>query len=317
MTRRRSRAIQRALLAIALSAVISSCGVTTSTGHPGTPSGSVNTGTPSGSVNTGTPSGSVNTGTPSGSVNTGTPSGSVNTGTPSGSVNTGTPSGSAPSSGSPSSHPVTSSSATATSITVPNVDSQSVQEAMQNLLQAGLAVGIQKHEPNLYVPNMSVITTDPAVGSPEPTGFVVNLLVSTGPASCSNCRLSTFPMPNVAGQTLTQAKTTLAEHSLSLQTYSFQESSAPQGEVIQSTPSAGTPMTGRFGVALIISSGPASPSSVSPSIPSSSVSPSTPSSVSPSIPSSSVSPSTPSSVSPSIPSSSVPPSTSSPSISSS
>ena len=127
---------------------------------------------------------------------------------------------------------------------------------MQNLMQAGLAVGIQKDEPNLYVPNMSVITTDPAVGSPEPTGFVVNLLVSTGPSSCSNCRGVMFPMPDVVGQSLTQAKTTLAEHALSLQTYSFQESPAPQGEVIQSTPSPGTPMTVKFGVALIISSGP-------------------------------------------------------------
>jgi len=257
MTRRRSRTIHRALLAIALGAVLSSCGLANSAGP---------------------------TGPPSGTARTGTPSGTARTGTPSGSADTGTPSGSGPGGGSHSSHPVTSSTATATGTTVPNVDSQPVQEAMQNLMQAGLAVGIQKDEPNLYVPNMSVITTDPAVGSPEPTGFIVNLLVSTGPSSCSNCRGVMFPMPDVVGQSLTQAKTTLAEHALSLQTYSFQESPAPQGEVIQSTPSPGTPMTVKFGVALIISSGPSSPS-------------------------------TPSSVSPSTPSSSVPPSTSSPSIS--
>ena len=258
MTRRRSRTIHRALLAIALGGVLSSCGLTTSTGHTGTPSGTTRTGTPSGTARTGTPSGSADTGTPAGSV---------------------------PGGGSHSSHPVTSSTATATGTTVPNVDSQPVPEAMQNLLQAGLAVGIQKDEPNLYVPNMSVITTDPAVGSPEPTGFVVNLLVSTGPSSCSNCRGFMFPMPDVVGQSLTQAKTTLAEHGLSLQTYSLQESSAPQGEVTQSTPPTGTPMTVKVGVALIISSGPSSPSS----------------------------PSSPFSVSPSTPSSSVPPSTSSPS----
>ena len=252
MTRRRSHAIYRALLAIALGAVLSSCGLATSVGQ------------------------------------TGTPPGSAHTGTPSRSVQTGTPSGSAPGSGSHSSLPITSSTATATGTTVPNVDSQPVPEAMQNLLQAGLTVGIQKHEPNLYVPYMSVITTDPAVGSPEPTGFVVNLLVSAGPSSCSNCRLIPFPMPNVVGQTLNQAKTTLAEHALSLQTYSFQESPAPRGEVIQSTPSAQTPMTAGFGVTLIISSGPASPSSVPPSTPSPSVPPSTPS---PSVPPSTPSPS--------------------------
>jgi PASTA domain len=249
MTRHRSHAIHRALLAVALGTVLSSCGVVATAAHPATSSGSA--------------------------------------------PSNGSASGSAPSNGSASGRPITGSSAnlgTGTSTTVPNVDSQSVPEATQNLRQADLAVGKRKDEPNFNVLANSVIATEPAAFSPEPAGSVVNLIVSTGAPSCPNCILLSFPMPNVVGQTLYQAKTTLAEQGLTLETYSFQESPAPQGEVIQSTPSAGTPTDVEFGVTLVISSGSASPSSVSPSTGSSSVSPSTgSSSVSPSTGSSSIS----------------------------
>jgi beta-lactam-binding protein with PASTA domain len=73
---------------------------------------------------------------------------------------------------------------------VPNVDGQPVPVATNDLEQAGLAVGIQKKEPNLYVPDMSVITSDPAVGSTEQTGFAVNLLVSR---ACIVYQLFLFP----------------------------------------------------------------------------------------------------------------------------
>jgi eukaryotic-like serine/threonine-protein kinase len=237
MTRHRSRAIHHALLAIALSAVLSSCGEAISAAHTAASSGSA--------PGSGSPSGRPVTSN-SASTATATP-GTSSSGT----------------------------SATATSTTVPDVASQPVPEATQNLRQAGLAVGMQKHEPNLNIPADSVITTDPAAFSPEPAGYIVNLIVSTGAPWCPNCIVLPFPMPNVVGQTLYQAKTTLAEQGLSLETYSFQESSAPQGQVTQSTPSAGTPTTTSFGVTLVISSGPASPSSVSPSTGSPSISPST------------------------------------------
>ena len=195
-----------------------------------------------------------------------------------------------PGSGGSSGTPVTSGAATATSTTVPNVDSDPVSEAQQNLQQAGLGLGAQKQEPNLEVEPGFVIATNPAVGAQVPTGFHVNLLVSVGAPRCRGCRSIpyTFPMLNVVGENLQQAITTLAENGLTLGTYSFQESSVPEGTVIQSTPSAGTLTSEKIEVELVLSSGLAGSSSTpSPSTPS----PSTPSS---STPSSSFSPSTPS-----------------------
>jgi PASTA domain len=219
-------------------------------------------------------------------VHTATPSGS---GTP----NSDSSSGHPVSPGGPvsSGHPTKGGPTTATSTTVPDVESQPVQEAIQNLRQAGLAVGTQKHANNLNVPNMAVIATDPAVGSPEPTGFAVNLLVSTGPPFCPNCAPYWFPMPVVVGQTLYQAETTLAEQSLSLDSYSFQESPTPKGIVIQSTPLAGALTNVYIGVRLVISSGPATSHSTSPSASPSTTSPSGSPSVSPSPTAPSISPS--------------------------
>src|ERR1039457_2117606 len=204
-------------------------------------------------------------------------------------------SSSSPGSGGSSGTPVTSGAATATSTTVPNVDSDPVSEAQQNLQQAGLGLGAQKQEPNLEVEPGFVIATNPAVGAQVTTGFHVNLLVSVGAPRCRGCRSIpyTFPMLNVVGENLQQAITTLAENGLTLGTYSFQESSVPEGTVIQSTPSAGTLTSEKIEVELVLSSGLAgsssapSPSAPSPSAPS-------PSAPSPSAPSSSFSPSTPS-----------------------
>jgi PASTA domain len=195
-----------------------------------------------------------------------------------------------PGGGGSSGTPVTSGAATATSTTVPNVDSKPVPEAEQSLQQVGLGLGAQKQEPNLEVEPGSVIATNPAVGTQVRTGFHVNLLVSAGAPHCPNCLYipRKFPMLNVVGENLQQAITTLAESGLTLGTYSFQESSVSKGTVIQSTPSAGAPTSVLDEVVLVLSSGLAG----SPSTPSPSSSPSTPSpsSSSPSTPS----PSTPS-----------------------
>jgi hypothetical protein len=151
---------------------------------------------------------------------------------------------------------------TAASTTVPDVDSQPIQEAMRNLQNAGLTVGIQEPQSNLYVPCMFVITTDPAAGSKERNHFVVNLLISAGPPYCPNCMLGDFPMPNVIGLTLHQAKTKLAAQGLSLETYLFRASRQPRDEVIRSAPAANSLVTDWDGVTLVISSGPASSSSL-------------------------------------------------------
>ena len=157
-------------------------------------------------------------------------------------------------------------SPTVTSTTVPDINSLPLRQVMQSLEQAGLVVGKQTVEDNLYVPLGYVITTSPAGGTREPAGFAVNLFVSGGPfQSCRTCAPARFPMPDVIGQTLQQAETTLAENLFSLQTYSFQESSAAPGVVVQSTPPAGEIVALTVGVTLVVSSGSASSPPVSPS----------------------------------------------------
>jgi len=64
------------------------------------------------------------------------------------------------------------------------------------------------------------------------------------------------PVPDLIGDKLQQAETSLALNGLTLGTTSTRESSAPAGRVIKSTPAAGTaPAPGQL-VTLVISSGP-------------------------------------------------------------
>jgi serine/threonine-protein kinase len=162
--------------------------------------------------------------------------------------------------GSSSGPPVTSttatnSSSTTATITVPDVNSQPLAEAIQNLSQAGLTVGQQEQRSNLSVPHQSVITTDPPVGTPEPAGFAVKLIISAGPPGCPNCAPLPLTMPDVVGQGLNQAITTLAEYGLTLGSYSTQAASLRAGEVIESDPAAEVTTTTAIPVVLVVSSG--------------------------------------------------------------
>ena len=81
------------------------------------------------------------------------------------------------------------------------------------------------------------------MGSSEPDGFVVTLLISAGPPYCSNCLIRPGPMPSVIGETFNQAVTTLAEDGLSVKGSTDQPSPAPAGQVIESSPRAGVDAT--------------------------------------------------------------------------
>jgi hypothetical protein len=142
---------------------------------------------------------------------------------------------------------------------VPDVDSDPLPEAIQLLQQDGLTAGAQEQRSNLYVPDKSVITTDPAVGSPEPDGFAVTLLISAGPPYCQNCETRPGPMPSVLGQTYNQAVTTLAKDGLSVEGSTDQASSDPAGQVIGSDPSPGSPVYLQTSIELTLSSGSAPP----------------------------------------------------------
>jgi eukaryotic-like serine/threonine-protein kinase len=142
---------------------------------------------------------------------------------------------------------------------VPDVDSDPLPEAIQFLQQEGLTAGPQEQRANLYVQKGLVITTDPAVGSSEPAGFAVTLLISDGPPYCPNCLIRPGPMPSVIGETFNQAVTTLAEDGLSVQGSTDQPSSAPAGQVIESDPAPGADIYPQATIELTLSSGTSSP----------------------------------------------------------
>lgn len=195
------------------------------------------------------------------------PAGSPGPGSASPAVNSSRPGSTSPADGSASRPPVRNSTSPAGTTSVPNVDSQPVPDALQLLQQDNLTVGKQEQRANLYVPSMSVITTDPAVGTPEPDGYAVTLLVSAGPPSCQYCPFASGPMPPVIGETLDQAITTLAEQDLSLQGHTSQPAPEPPGEVIASDPAPGQPVTSKTGIELVLSSGLSSPgASLAPGI---------------------------------------------------
>jgi beta-lactam-binding protein with PASTA domain len=158
-----------------------------------------------------------------------------------------------------SSSTANTTAATASAV-VPMVDGDPVSIAELYIKQAGLQFGAELQEPNVSVPSGRVITTSPYVGEKVPYGYTVTLLVSTGSAACeqvagANCPLYSRPMPNILGQTLEQAKTTLALIGITLGQYIFQASSAAEGTVICADHAPGESVRQTDAVKIGISSG--------------------------------------------------------------
>ena len=155
---------------------------------------------------------------------------------------------------------IANTTASTTSAVVPMVDGDPVSIAELYIRQAGLQFGAELQEPNVSVPSGLVITTSPYVGEKVPYGYTVTLLVSTGSAACeqlahANCPLIGRPMPNILGQTLEQAKTTLALAGITLGQYIFQASSAAEGTVICADHAPGESVRQTDAVKVGISSG--------------------------------------------------------------
>ena len=133
---------------------------------------------------------------------------------------------------------------------VPMVDGDSVGIAELYLTQAGLQVGKKLQESNLVVPPTLVIATSPYVGDLVPYGATVDLLVSTGSFVCqttfgARCDFFTvpIPMPSLTGQTLEQAKATLALQGITAGPGVLQASAEAAGTVVCTVPGAGALFT--------------------------------------------------------------------------
>jgi serine/threonine-protein kinase len=143
-------------------------------------------------------------------------------------------------------------------LTVPNVAGDSLATASNKLGSAGLQVGSVSYQTSNSVASGDVISTSPSSGSQVAPNSSVNLTVSSG---------SSTAVPNVAGDTVAKATTTLqnAGFTVASQNQYQTSSTVPSGDVISTTPASGTQEPAGTSVTLTVSSGsgssPTSPTS--------------------------------------------------------
>lgn len=127
-------------------------------------------------------------------------------------------------------------------VTIPAVSGDFAREAEYVVKCAGLKAATERRA-NLNVAEGIVITTAPAQGATVPTNSQLTIIISAGPNGCSSCggiggKIKV--MPDVCGLTFQQAKTDLAENSITLENQTVsQASSEPRGKIIGSKPAAG------------------------------------------------------------------------------
>jgi beta-lactam-binding protein with PASTA domain len=147
-------------------------------------------------------------------------------------------------------------------LTVPNVAGDSVATASNKLGSDGLQVGTVTYQTSSTVANGDVISTSPASGSQVAPNSSVNLIVSSG---------NTTAVPNVAGDTVSAATTALQNAGFTVASQNQYQSSSTvaSGDVIGTTPAAGTQEPAGTSVTLTVSSGssPSGPSSPGPGSP--------------------------------------------------
>jgi beta-lactam-binding protein with PASTA domain/tRNA A-37 threonylcarbamoyl transferase component Bud32 len=131
-------------------------------------------------------------------------------------------------------------------VKLPDVTGQSVSAATATLQALGLSVSVQHSASNQ--PVNTVISESPVAGTQVNKGSTVVLTVSSGPASVR--------VPDVSGDTTTQAANALGQVGLNVGNTTTQSSSSvPQGQVISTNPPAGTPVGRGTSVDLVVSSG--------------------------------------------------------------
>ncbi|UDY34245.1 Stk1 family PASTA domain-containing Ser/Thr kinase [Dermatobacter hominis] len=117
--------------------------------------------------------------------------------------------------------------------TIPDVAGQTLQAAQAQLQAAGFRVGGPKQEASATVPAGRVISTDPAGGTAAKKGATVTITVSTG--------VEQVTVPNVVGQTETNATNTLQSRGFDVDTSTKAVSAGDPnvGRVISQDPASG------------------------------------------------------------------------------
>lgn len=130
---------------------------------------------------------------------------------------------------------------------VPSLDGLTLEQARAELEDADLELGTQTSVPSDEAEAGVVVGQTPEAGEEVPAGTEVAVDVSSGPES--------FAMPPVIGLSEDDAVATLEGAGLEVRTETA-ASDAPEGEVIDQDPDAGTDVTAGDEVAILVSTGP-------------------------------------------------------------
>jgi serine/threonine-protein kinase len=142
-------------------------------------------------------------------------------------------------------------------VTVPDVTGQDVSSATTQLQQAGFTVSQQAQQSN-QTPG-TVIDQSPAGNTQADQGSKVTLTVSSGPAQVT--------VPDVTGEDQATAANRLGSAGLTLGSVTNQPSATvPSGNVISTSPSAGTKVNPSSTVNLVVSSGQPQPTTQVPNV---------------------------------------------------
>ena len=142
--------------------------------------------------------------------------------------------------------PTASTTTTLATTPIPNVATDTETAACTAIVRAGFICGSTSTTPSNLTTG-TVVSTSPPAGSPEPAGTTVNLVLSGGPA--------TVTVPDVVGDTQTQAESALSTDNL-VPVVTCQTTTDPsQDQVVQSqSPSGGVTENSGTQVTIVVAS---------------------------------------------------------------
>jgi eukaryotic-like serine/threonine-protein kinase len=129
--------------------------------------------------------------------------------------------------------------------TVPTLSGDSLAQARRELRQKGLKVGRIQLQNSSQFPPGRVISTSPAAGATPQVGTAVDVFVSSG-----------VKVPDVTGETESQAKSNLEAAGFTVITNTQTSSSATPGTVIDEVPAGGTPLAAGSNVTIVVAKAP-------------------------------------------------------------
>jgi serine/threonine-protein kinase len=134
-----------------------------------------------------------------------------------------------------------------TTATVPNVKGQTIDNATAEITKVGLTVNRQDTENGFLAPG-TVIDTNPAGGAVVPKGTAITVQVAVAPG---------VPVPAVTGLSQSAASAAITQAGLSPQISQVPSDTVPSGNVVSTSPPAGTKVPPGGSVTVNVSTGPA------------------------------------------------------------